>query len=101
MTQLPSADGRIKLQLRACSYESLACLVGLILLEVLDEAACQILGLLIPLCGICIGVARIEDRGINARKLGGNFEVEVRDVLGGSLENVAIEDRVDDAAGNP
>ena len=97
----PRCFGRscCELQLRACGYESLACFVSLILLEVLDEAACQILGLLFPLCGICIGVARIEDCGINARKLCGNFEVEVRDLLGGSLENVAIEDRVDDAAG--
>ena len=93
------STARPELQLRACSYQRLACLVGLILHKVLDEAAGQILGLLIPLCRVSICVARIEDRGINARKLCGNFEVEVRDLLGGSLEDIAVQDRVDDAAG--
>ena len=40
-------------------------LVALVLSEVLDEAASQILGLGLPLSGICIGVAGIQDAGIN------------------------------------
>ena len=37
------------LKLRTCCNKCLACLVGLILLEVLDEASCKILSLLFPL----------------------------------------------------
>ena len=84
----------IELQLRASCYECLAGLVGLVLLEVLDEAACQILSLGLPLSCVSISVARVKDCGINAGKLCGNLEVEVRDLLGGSLQNVAIEDPV-------
>ena len=40
------------LQLRAGSYESLACLVVLVLVEVVDEASGEILCLLVPYCGI-------------------------------------------------
>ena len=57
-------------------------LVAFVLGEVLDEAACQVLSLLVPLSSICIGVTRIEDSGINAGQRSGNFEIEVRDLLG-------------------
>ena len=40
------------LQLRAGGYESLACLVVLVLVEVVDEASGEILCLLVPYCGI-------------------------------------------------
>ena len=83
-------------QLRACGYQSLACLVGGVLVEVLDEAACQVFCLLGPLCSVCIGVAGIEDLGINTRKLGRNLEVEDRNVLGRSLLDRTVEDSVDD-----
>ena len=65
--------------------QSLAVLVAFVLGEVLDEAAGQVLSLLVPLSSICIGVARIEDSGINAGQSSGNFEVEVRDLLGRGL----------------
>ena len=74
-------------------------LIALILCKVLDEAASQILGLLFPLSGICIGVARVEDSGINAGQSGGNLKVEVGDLLGGSLVDGTAQDGVDDAAG--
>ena len=85
--------------LRSCRNECLAGLVVGVLLEVLDEAACKILGLDFPLLRSCIGVARIQDCRVDARKLCGHFKVEVRDGLGGCLEHVAVQDRVDDAAG--
>ena len=53
------------LQLGACGDQSLAVLVALVLGEVLHEAASQILCLLFPLSGICVGVAGIEDGGVN------------------------------------
>ncbi len=61
----------------------LAVLVALVLLEVLDEAASQILGLLFPLGSVRIGVAGIQDGGVHAGQHGGNLEVEVGDLLGG------------------
>ena len=55
--------------------------------------------LLVPLGGIRIGVAGIENLGVDAGQLGGNLEVEVGDLLGGRLQDSAVQDRVDDAAG--
>ena len=74
-------------------------LVALVLCEVLDEAASQILGLLFPLSGICVGVAGVEDGGVNAGQSGGDLEVEVGDLFGGSLVDGTAQDSVDDAAG--
>ena len=74
-------------------------LVAFVLGEVLDEAASQIQSLGLPLGSILVGVARIEDGGIDTGQLGGNLKVEVRDLLGGGLVDSAAQDRVDDAAG--
>ena len=74
-------------------------LVAFVLGEVLDEAASQIQSLGLPLSGILVGVAGVQDGGINAGQRGGNLEVEVRDLLGGGLVDSAAQDRVDDAAG--
>ena len=49
------------LQLGAGRNQSLAVLVTLVLLEVLDEAASQILGLLLPLGSVGVGIAGIQD----------------------------------------
>ena len=68
-------------------------------MEVLDEASCEILGLLFPNCGIGVSVARIEDAGVDALKHGRNLEVEERDLLGRSLVDGAGEDGIDDSAG--
>ena len=89
----------LKLQLRAGGDQCLAVLVALVLGEVLDEAASQIQSLGLPLGSILVGVAGIEDGGIDAGQRGGNLEVEVRDLLGGGLVDSAAQDRVDDAAG--
>ena len=59
------------LQLGACGDQSLAVLVALVLSEVLHEAAGQILCLLFPLSGICVGVAGIEDGGVITGQSGG------------------------------
>ena len=61
------------LKLRACSYESLTSFVSFVLLEVLDEAGSEILSLLLPLCAILIGVARIENTPSHAVELCGNL----------------------------
>ena len=89
----------LKLQLRAGGNQCLAVLVAFVLGEVLDEAAGQIQSLGLPLGSILVGVAGIEDGGIDAGQRGGNLEVEVRDLLGGGLVDSAAQDRVDDAAG--
>ena len=60
------------LQLGAGRDQSLAMLVTLVLLEVLDEAASQILGLLLPLGSIGVGIAGIQDAGVNTVQDGGN-----------------------------
>ena len=67
------------LQLGAGRDKSLAVLVTLVLLEVLDEAASQILGLLLPLGSVSVGIAGIQDAGVNTVQDGGNLEVEVGD----------------------
>ena len=58
----------------AGGYESLACLVVLELLEVVDEHVGELVGLGVPFLRICVGVAGIEDLGIYAGELGGNSE---------------------------
>ena len=87
-------QAEISLQLGAGRDQSLAMLVALVLLEVLDEAACQILGLLFPLGSVSIGVARIQNAGVHAVQHGGNLEVEVGDLLGGHIVDVAVQDGV-------
>ena len=77
---------------RTGADQGLAGFVGLVLLEVLDEAGSEILGFGLPLGSVCIGVARVEDVGVHAREFGGNFEVEVRDGLGRGLVDAAVED---------
>ena len=83
--QSPNCKARSGLQLRTGGDERLAGGVGLVLVEVLDEAAGEVLCLLIPHLGIGIGVARIEDAGIDALELRRDFEVEIRDLLGRGL----------------
>ena len=87
------------LQLGAGRNQSLAVLVALVLLEVLDEAASQILGLLLPLGSVGVGIAGIQDAGVNTVQDGGNLEVEVGDLLGGHVVDIAVQDSVDDATG--
>ena len=53
----------------------------------------------VPLGSVCIGVAGIQNAGVHAGQSGGNFKVEVRNGLGGSVVDVAVEDAVDDTAG--
>ena len=68
--------GCMGLELGTGGYECLAGCVVLVLLEVVDEAFCEVLGLDGPFFCVGIGVAGVEDFGINAGKLGGNLEVE-------------------------
>ena len=74
-------------------------LVALVLLEVLDEAASQILGLLLPLGSVGVGIAGIQDAGVNTVQDGGNLEVEVGDLLGGHVVDIAVQDSIDDTTG--
>ena len=93
--QLPT----VILKLGTGLYEGLSGLVGLVLLEVLDEPSGEVLCLLLPLCGIGIGVARIKDSGVNSFEDRRNREVEVRDDLCRSLVDAVVEDGVDDSTG--
>ena len=43
--------------------------------------------------------ARIQNAGVHAVQHGGNLEVEVGDLLGGDIVDVAVQDGIDDAAG--
>ena len=80
------------------SYERLTEVVSSELSEVLDEAACEILSLLLPLASALVSVAWVEDSWVNAREFCRNCEVEVRDLLSRSLVDRAVEDCVDDSA---
>ena len=95
----PEISRRTDLELRTGSYQRLALFVSGELREVLDEAAGQILRLLVPLCGVGVGIARIEDGAVHARQSGGHLEVEDRNLLRGSLVDRAVQDGVDDTAG--
>ena len=86
-------------ELGAGGDQGLARFVGLVLLEVLDEPAGQVLGLLLPDGGIGVGVAGVQDLRVHAGQGGGHFQVEVGDRLGGRGQDVAVQDGVDDAAG--
>ena len=79
-------------------YERLTEVVSSELSEVLDEAACEILSLLLPLASALVSVAWVEDSWVNTREFCRNCEVEVRDSLGRSLVDRAIEDSVNDSA---
>ena len=81
------------------SYESLACLIAFKLLEVVDEHLGELVGLNGPLLGVSVGIAGIEDLGIYAGKLGRNLEAEDGELLGGSAQDRAVENSVDDATG--
>ena len=78
------------LQLRACGDQSLAGLVAFVLGEVLDEAGSEVLGLDVPLGSVGVGVARVENVGGDAGQLGRDLKVEVRQLLGGSLVDIAF-----------
>ena len=87
------------LELRTGLYEGLSSLVGFVLVEVLDEPSGKILGFLLPLGRIGVGVARIEDPGIDSFEDCRNGEVEVRDLLGRGGIDAVVEDGVDDSTG--
>ena len=87
------------LSLGAGSHQGLASFVAGVLRKVLHEAASQILRLGLPLGGVGVGVAGIQDGGIHAGQLGGHLQVEQGDLLGGSLQDGAVQDGVDNAAG--
>lgn len=72
-------------EVRTCSYEFLAFGVAGELLEVLDETTGQICCLLVPLLGVLVRVARIENLGIHARKCSRDLEIEYRQRLGRGL----------------
>ena len=79
--------------------QRLASVVAGVLDEVLLEAGRQILRLVLPFGSVGVGVAGVENLGVHARQFGRNLKVEVRNLLGGRLQDVAGQNRVDDAAG--
>ena len=95
----PGSRKCLGLELRASLDQGLAVLVASVLHKVLDEAGRQILRLGLPLGGVGVGVAGIQDARIHARQCGRHGQVEVRDGLGLGLQDGAVKDRVDDAAG--
>ena len=90
-------DADILLESWTSSYERLTEVVSSELSEVLDEAACEVLSLLLPLASALVSVAWVEDSWINAREFCRNCEVEVRDLLSRSLVDRTVEDCVDDS----
>ena len=79
---------QVSLQLRTGGDQRLTGFVAFILGEVLDEPSGQVLGLGIPFTGIRVGIAGIQDAGVDALQLRRNLEVEVRDLLGGGVQDV-------------
>ena len=88
-----------RLRFRACFDESFARFGNGVLREVLDESAGEVLSFIFPDRSVGVGVARIEDSGIDSGKSGRDFEIEVRDLLGGSFVDRARKDSVDNSAG--
>src|SRR3712207_821920 len=86
----------VSLELGTCCYECLTGFVAFVLLEVLDEACCQVLSLFFPLCCVSVSIAWVKDVGVNAFELCWNYEVEVRNSLGGSFVDGTAQDSVDD-----
>ncbi len=87
------------LELGAGSYESLACGVVLKLLEVVDEHFSELGSFCCPFFGVGVCVAGIENVRVYTGQFGRNSEVEDGELLGGSAQNCAVKDCVDDAAG--
>lgn len=69
--------------------QRLASVVAGVLDEVLLEAGSQILRLVLPFGSVGVGVAGVENLGVHARQFGRNLKVEVRNLLGGRLQDVA------------
>ena len=82
--------------LRTSGNKRLACLVVLILVEVLDEPRSQILCLFCPYRNIRICVPRIQDACVNAWQLCRNLEIEVRNRLCWSILDITIQDCIND-----
>src|SRR5699024_5402055 len=93
------ARGAAGLQLRAGGDQGLAGLVALVLDEVLLEAGGQVFRFGVPLGRVGVGVARVQNGGVNAGQGGGHLKVEVGDGLGVGFQDGAVQDGVDDAAG--
>ena len=85
--------------MRTGSYESLTSFVTFKLLEVVDEHFSELVSLNCPFFGVSVGVARIKDLRIYARKFGRNSEVEDGELLGRSLKDSTVKDSVDYTAG--
>ncbi len=86
-------------ELGACGYKSLSCFIVFKLLEVVDEHFGELGGFSIPFFNVGVSVARVKNFGIYAGEFGGYGEVEDGELLGGGLQDRAVKDRVDDAAG--
>lgn len=85
--------------LRTSSDQSLAGGIALVLDEILDESLGEVFCLLVPLGGILVGVAGIQDLRVDAGQRSGDFEIEVWQLLGRGFQDFAVEDGVDDATG--
>ena len=71
----------LRSDLWASGNKCFAGFVALVFCEVLDESSGEVFCFLFPVSNVCVCIAWVEDLGVNARKLGRNFEVEVRDLL--------------------
>ena len=82
----------------AGSYQLFAQVVAGELMEVGDETLCKIARLFVPLLGVAIRIAWIEDTAIYAGQLGRHEEVEVRHCFRGSLIDASIQNSVNNGA---
>ncbi len=87
-----------ELELWAGSDEGFACIVVGELDKVVDEELGKVLGFLVPFRRIGVGVARIENCGVDTGKCCGHLEVEIGHFLGGCLLDGTVKYGVDDAA---
>ena len=87
-----------KLHLRTCTYQSFACRIALVFCKILDKSCREVFSFFFPLGSISISISGVENVFVNARKLCGNFKVEVRDFLCGCIFDVAAQNSVDNTS---
>jgi hypothetical protein len=85
------------LELRTSSNECFAFFVSSVFNEVFDEAVSEVVSFNVPVFNVGVSVTGIEDVGVNTGEFGGHFEVEDGEFFGGSFEDIAVKDSVDDA----
>lgn len=69
-----------------------------VLVEVVDEARCQVFGFAFPLQWVNISITWVEDHRIDAGQCGGHLQIKDWDMFGFRFFDRTIQNRIDNTA---